>query len=450
MKLKAPSPKLLLMLLTCLSLNYSANAQLAGTFTEVFNEILGQGGALQLSPGEHGSHYVMAAESAAANLSPVLNLLIANNISSFPLSSTAAGFSHDFSSGRPVKIRESLGPIFAETGRTLGKGKINFGVNHTILNPNRFRGLKTEDMTFFFSHLDVGEPGLGDSANESDVLGVALGLNLNAGITAIYFTAGLTEDLDVSVALPLINLKMEGNMVATMNSFTFIHEKVANHHFGQDPSNPVLSQVFSYQGNAAGIGDLAVRAKYGFLKNTNVQAAIMGDVRLPTGDTSNFLGTGHLNARLVGIVSGKVGDFSPHLNIGYDYRDDENDSDEFEFALGFDQKLAPGFTFALDLLGEFDLQDPTAFSVFSDTKTIVDRIKDVPGDEGTVVATRTRQIINSNVPVDIDDHILSLAAGFRIAPSDQFQILGNVLVPLNDGGLRSDVVGTFGVSFSLN
>ncbi len=450
MKFNVLKPVLLPMVLLCLLTTETVNAQLNNIFQNEFELILSPDrGAISTSPGMHGNHFQDAAMEAATNLSPVLERLIAGNISSFPLSSTAAGFSFDFSSGQPVSVSESLGPIFAETGRTLGKGKINFGINHTIANPTRFRGIKTEDIAFAFTHVDVSPNEgtiLGASPNESDVLDVTLGLDLSVGITALYFTAGITDNLDISVALPLINLTVEGEITAVVNSFTWANLGVANHRFGGTDTDPELTYSNRYSRNAASIGDLAVRAKYNLAKGSGVNAAVMADVRIPTGDDANFLGTGDLNARFVGIISGKTGDFSPHLNLGYDYRGADLDSDELEFALGFDQKLAPGFTFALDILGEIDLNDDEALQLFPGVIPIEDRIKDA---DGNVVGTNLREIPRSNVPEDISDDVLNIAAGIRIAPSERLQILGNLLVPINNGGLRPDFAATFGISLSL-
>lgn len=399
----------------------------------------------------HAKHFKDASIEATTDITPALNSLIAGNVSSFPLSSTSVGVSFDFSTGQPVSIVESLGPIFAETGRTLGKGKINAGINYTHLGLSTFRGLKAEDMRFTFTHEDVGVQGLGDNPNESDILNIQLGLDVDASIFAFFATMGVTEKLDIGVAVPMVNIDMKGDAIATINSFTFANLGKANHMFiGGDTLRPILGETFDYNETASGIGDLTVRLKYSFLSGAGANLAALLDVRLPTGDETDFLGTGETNVRLVGILSKKFGDFTPHLNLGYDYRGAELDSDEFEFAAGFDQKLLSGLTFALDILGEVNLNEEETISLFPGEITITDQIENngKPGEYKRTVSKSNIPHFDKNDNL-IRDNIFNAALGLRYAPSERVILLGNILVPLNDGGLRSDVAATFGLAVSI-
>ena len=434
-------------------------AQLNKVFeAEVFNAILGDKGALTRVPvivngmeiANHGDHFQPAAEAANNVLVPALNNLIANNVSSFPLSSTSVGVSFDFSTGQPVSITEGLGPILAERGRTLGKNKINFGVNYSHLGLSRFRGKRTEDIMFTFPHQDVREEGLGETTTESDVMDIFLDLNVDANIFAFYATIGLAKNFDVSIALPVLNISLGGDARAVIRSFTHAHEGAADHHFGElgeEVNNPTLEHTESYEGSAFGIGDLALRLKYAFLQGKGVGLAALLDARLPTGKTEDFLGTGKANIRLMGIVSKNFGDFTPHLNLGYDYRRADFDSDELEFAAGFDHKITRGFTFAIDILGEIDLKQEEAlsFEYSEEPITITDRVETPTGEPGTLIRT----IEQTNIPSRLDDNVFNAAIGMRYAPAENIILLGNILLPLNDGGLRSNIAYTLGFAVSL-
>jgi len=429
------------------------DAQIEAEFKNLVDKFLREdiSGPDALDSNNHGEHFIPAADKAQVSLVDALNRLVASNISSFPLNSTTAGVSFDFSTGQPVSIRESLGPIFAETGKTLGKGKMNFGFNYTLLNFSKLRGLDTREINFNFYHQDVVEDGnvLGDSPNESDVMNVNLDLNLDANIFVFYLTAGITENLDISVALPLVSLTLSGNPTATFSSFTLASGGTANHNFGfeEDGVSPILTSSYTYDKRPiTGIGDVAVRLKYSFLQEGLNFGALL-DARLPTGSKENSLGTGETNIRLLALFSKKINDFTPHLNVGYDYRGDEFDSNEFEFALGFDQKITSGLTFAFDVLGEIDTDVSDALTTTSNTTTITD-FNPRRYLEGEKQWESTRILSDSNIP-DIKDHIINAAFGLRFAPSDRLQVLGNILVPLNDGGLRPDFAMTFGLSLSL-
>jgi hypothetical protein len=422
-------------------LSANAYAQLNRVFGDVFSGFLKSGFA-RGSPGQHGLHFLKADTLARGQLSLALNSLVASNVSSFPLSSTAAGVTFDFSTGQPVSIAKSLGPIFAETAATLGRGKVNLGYNYTYLNLSRFRGLPTRDIRFTFTHEDVGNSGvLGDNINESDLVDIFLDLDVSASVFAFFATAGVTNNLDVGVAVPIANISLSGNARAVVNSFTFARNDSANHHFGTDNHNPQLTETIRYNKSTAGLGDIAVRLKYGFLRGTDIDLAVLLDVRVPTGDDKDFLGMGKSNLRFSWILSKKIGDFTPHLNLGYDRRSAGLDSDELEVALGFDQKVALGVTFAAEFLSEFDLNRDEAITLLPGSVTIIDQ----PAPQ----SRHTRIVDLSNVPERSNDHTMNAALGFRIAPSEHLLMLGNVLLPLNDGGLRSSVAPTLGVAVSF-
>lgn len=432
---------ILLSLLSVLLSTSDADAQLNQVFGKIFDEFLKTGFA-RGSPGQHGQHFLKADTVAREELSRALNSLVAGNVSSFPLSATAAGVTFDFSTGLPVSIAKSLGPIFAETATTLGKGKVNLGYNFTYLSLSKFRGLPTRDIRFTFTHEDVGNSGvLGDNVNESDLVDIFLDLDVSASVFAFFATAGVTNNLDIGVAVPVANISLSGNARAVVNSFTFARNDSANHHFGGNNKNPKLTENVRYNESAAGLGDIAVRLKYGFLRGADIDLAALLDVRIPTGNEQNFLGLGKSNVRLSWIMSKKIKDFTPHLNLGYDRRVADLDSDELELALGFDQKIAAGVTFAAEFLGEFDLKRDEAITLFPGAVTIVDQ----PAPQSRYV----RQVDLSNVPDRSNDHALNAALGFRIAPSEHVLLLGNMLVSLNDGGLRSNVAPTLGVAVNF-
>lgn len=419
-------------------------AQLNTQFNKVFSEILDA--RLRRSVGVHGTHFLEAADEANRLLTPALNSLIVSNISSFPLSSTIPAVTFDFSTGVPVPVTESLGPIFSETAETIGKGRMGVGFNYSFLDLSRVRGLPTEDMRFGFTHQDTNNDTTigGFNPTENDVIDVVMGMNLHASIFALYATYGVTGDLDVGVAIPFINVNLNGTADATINSYTYARLQEAFHYFGGDSLNPVLETKVPYDASATGLGDIAVRLKYSFARGKGLDVAALADVRLPTGKEENFLGTGKTDFRVLGIVSKKFSDFIPHLNLGYEKRSANFQSDRIDFRAGFDEKVLSGLTFSLDVLGTVDLNSDKAIKLFPGTRTVVDQVIDP--NTGNVLGRSPRQIDLSNVPERNDDNMYSLSAGFKYAPSEKVVVLANVLVPLNNGGLRASVAPTVGVS----
>ena len=421
-----------------------AYAQLNSQFGDILKEILDV--RLRRSIGVHGTHFLLSAAEANQQLTPALNSLISSNIASFPLSSTAAAVSFDFSSGAPVSVLESLGPIFSEDAETIGKGRVSLGVNYSYLDLSRFRGLATEDMRFTFTHQDItGDSTLGDNPTEDDYINLVMGMQLKVSLFVIYGSIGITDNLEVGVALPITNVSLSGDAVATINSFTFSHLGAAYHQFGQDSLHPVLVTHVPYSQAATGLGDIALRIKYAFPRGHGLDFAALGDVRLPTGKTDDYMGTGQTSFRVLGIISKKFSDFTPHLNLGYEYRSAEFESSRMEFRLGFDDKMLSGFTFVCDFLGTVDLQTSKAIHLFPGTKTITENVFTPSFGTGSYM----QKIDLSNIPDRSNDNTFSLSVGFKYAPSDRVIVIGNVIAPLNDGGLRADIAPTIGLNMSF-
>ncbi len=246
----------------------------------------------------------------------------------------------------------------------------------------------------------------------------------------------------VSLALPVINVNLAGDARGVVQSFTFIiPDSSSQHQFGDDDLHPEFDKTVRYSESATGLGDLALRFKYNMLRSDRMQMAGLLDMRLPTGDEQNFLGNGKPNTRISWIMSNKAGQGTTHFNIGYERRGAELDSDELEIALGFDQLLLPGLTIAGDFVGEIDLNTDEAIELLPGYRKITDQ----PGDG----ASRVRDIDLSNIPERDNDNTFDLSLGMRVAASEQFSLLGNILVPLNEGGLRSTLTATIGVSVIL-
>jgi hypothetical protein len=421
----------------------NAVAQLDTVFGGIWKDILDAGFGQAGNPGEHGNHFRPAAGEADTLLTPALNALISSNISSFPLSSTSAGLTFDFSSGTAEVITESSGPILAETARTLGRGKLNLGFNYSYLSMARFRGLDIEDIRFTFPHQPVSDGEFGESPNENDTVDLTLNGDLNASIFAMYATFGLTNSIDIGVAIPFINISMRGIAEARVNSYTFASLDSANHYFGGDPRNPVLVKESPYDETASGIGDIAVRLKANFAKNQSVDVTGLLDIRLPTGSEEDFLGTGDANIRAMAIFSKKMSGFTPHLNLGFERRGATLDSDELEFAAGFEHQLVRGLTFAADLLGEVDVSGDEKIALYPDSQN------------QTVIANTPlggqiiREIDRSNIPDADNDNAYNMAFGFKYSSSQSLLLIGNLLIPLNDAGLRSGIVPTVGLAFNF-
>jgi hypothetical protein len=420
------------------------NTGVAQTLEEQISNIFRDVLELQLagSPGSHGDHFIPARVNASEAVISTLNNFIGSSVSSFPLSSTAAGLTFDFSSGRPVSTSTSFGPIFSERSQTIGEGLFNMGFNFTAINYTKIRGVNTEDLKLAFTHQNVGSGAnaiLGSPAFEFDYIDFFPRMDINSSIFAFYFTYGITDELDASVAVPFVNVHIKSDPFARINSYTYLSTGQAAHQFGSDTTLPVLSKEFaSLDDDATGIGDIAIRLKYNFLKNATVDMASVLEYRMATGDEKNFLGSGNDRFKLSVIASKIMGDFAPHLNVSYELRNSSSQRDRLGLFVGYDQKITETFTLALDFLGEFELGEQSKDLTFPDPLTIT-----------RLDSTYSLVVEPTNLPDFKADHLLNGAVGFKFNPRKSLMIIGNIFFPLNDGGLRSKFIPTLGAEFNF-
>lgn len=372
--------------------------------------------------GQHQTHYLNAAQLASADLVSFITNSINASVGRLPISATSSGTTFSFVDGAPVQNTTSAGPIFAERGTTLGRGRLLVGANTTRLAFTRLRGVDTKEIDINLSHEDVGEPGMGDSPFESDIIGIKIDMGLTLQASTIFATYGLTDRVDVSFAVPFVQSSLDAT---AMGSITNITGSVTGaHYFGTENTYEATSKV---DGSAAGIGDIAARVKANLYSANDRAMAVLAEARLPTGDEASFHGSGSTTLNALFIGSARYGAFSPHANLGFSLRTGDGQNNAMLATFGFDQLLSPAVTLAIDVLSEFQ----------------------AGGDEGKlpqsiVFANPAGRVVRgTNIPNTKDNPVaLSLGGRFLVAG---YTLVANGLIPVKSGGLQSSLAWTLGV-----
>jgi len=388
----------------------------------------------------HGTHFIPSAVEGNGTLISFLTSAIATNITNIPFSATSSGRTYRFVNGVPVATSTSPGPIFAERGQTLGKGRVLFGTAVNVFNFKSVRGVSLSDIQLNFTHENVDFPGCDSIAGgdcslygiptlENDYIQLDLDMNVNVRSTLFVLTYGLFDWVDVGVVLPIVTTSLRGSSAAQVVPFG---GPQATHFFAGTPTNPDLSATRSVDGSATGLGDLAARLKIRLAQSDRTAFAILADGRFATGSDADLLGSGHTSVRGLGIVSAQFGRFSPHANVGYVYRTGDLENDAVLATAGFDHVMADWVTVAVDVISEFQV---------GDTKlTVPDPVNiDVPF---------RRTITPTNIPNRRDD-LISGSFGFKFVTPSGLTIVANSLWPLNSGGLRASVAWTAGLEYSF-
>jgi hypothetical protein len=374
------------------------------------------------------------ANATARELTLYLQGAIALGIATVPAPSAGSGETFRLSAlGVPVRNEEtSLGPILAERALTLGGGNYLLGANVTYLRFDDLRGVSLRDLRFNVLQRDLppSGPPLGDPAIERTYLSVSTRVAFESRVANVFFTAGLTDRLDVSVMVPVVQATLSGFSDAEI-VLGEGEDPAAGFSFGGPTEDPKLKErAVLPRLEATGMGDTSLRGKMRLTDTEDrLGLALLTDVRIPTGKDEDFLGSGGWWIQGLGIASMRpFSGFSPHLNLGGVFRSGDGERNALLGAIGFDHRSTRRLTLAGDLLVQLPLGDNPL-----KREEIV--IRDAQGGLTTVPT--------SNLPT-LDDRQLDGSVGFKLQVW-KLAVVGNAIVPLNDGGLRSDVLLTMGL-----
>lgn len=351
------------------------------------------------------------AASAGALTGFFVNWMTADAASA-PLASSGGGRTFQFVAGVPVESQPAPGPIFGERATTLGRGVVLAGVDYTSVHFTRLRGVPMGDV-----RLSLAGSGA-QGAAAADALDVNLSLGYDMTVTALYATAGVSNRVDVGVVVPVVQARLSGQSTAQIVGGA--SAGAASAVIGGTPAAPVLSSRQVIGGRATGIGDVALRAKVNLVDRPAGGVGLLGDVRLPTGDAANLLGSGTVAARLLAVASGRFGGVTPYVNAGYLHFGDRTINDAFLGTAGVDTDLAPWATVELGLVG----QRHAGASAYQ-----------LPAGSSSVPL--------ANIPV-IRDDALSTSLGAKLGVAGA-RVTLNVLAPISRGGPRPDVAYTAGI-----
>jgi hypothetical protein len=390
---------------------------------------------------DRGGHFTAAARASNGTLIDFIENAIAKNISNTPFSSTNSAFSLAFVDGNPVLSRQPPGPIFAERGQTLGKGRVLAATSLNVFKFKQLRGVSMDRLRLNFTHVNVDFAGCdslaggdctryGVPAFENEFMQVDLDLDLQVSTLAFVLAYGLMDRVDIGVSVPIVFTSLRGSSRAQVIPFG---GATAAHFFEGTPTDPqLISDPRFVEGSASGIGDVAARLKIGVSHSTSAQLSVAAEARFATGSKADLLGSGHFAFRAFGILSSTFEGFSPHANIGYFYRSGEGQNDAVLATLGFDQALAPWATLALDVVSRFQIGASSL---------------ELP--RPAVIEEPFGRVIEATTIPDIRDDLIDGSVGFKFVTPSGVTIVLNSLWPLNRGGLRANVVFTTGLEYTF-
>jgi hypothetical protein len=371
---------------------------------------------------------------------------LANQVGALP-NPSSGGFTYTFSPTLGVFTRttDSFGPIFSERGETTGQGKITLTASY-----NRHTFDSIDGVSLRSGDLKQQVIGFFPDRRRVNILNVRE--EIDADVFTLGGLYGVTDRLDVGIIVPILRVKLKERVTreAFIDCFLtgpIVLDRCPIRSTGRD------DRFLPNERESTGLGDIVLRAKYqawewpdilggritlGGLLEVKAPTGSDGDrealgnpriiTQTPTGridDAQVTLGdpprgTGIFRVKPLLIASGSWGGFSPHINVGAELGETDGITNDLVFAVGADiTTLADRVTIAIDVLGRH------AFKV--------DRPKITP--TGPVGEANPDQFTGS--------------FGVKINPIATVLVFFNLLVPLNETGVRDNLTPTVGVEWSF-
>ncbi|HEY6614964.1 MAG TPA: transporter [Vicinamibacterales bacterium] len=407
--------------------------------SRIFTELYGPDGLVvnslaSLAGGvSHSAHFNSGFESEFSQFGTALT----GQIVSLPLPAPASGFTYQFDPGLGVFTRStsSFGPILAERADTIGARRVSIGFAYQRLAFDSIENIDLQSVPAVFTHDNAELRG-----GREDVITTVNSIDSEVSRSAAFITYGVTNDLDVSIAVPYITTDIVVTSDATVRR---IGTTIPEIHFFRAVDDSIGDRrIYTAFGHASGIGDITIRMKQAIKKSPRNGIALGLDLRLPTGDENNLLGTGAPAVQPFAAWSATYGTFAPHINLGYQWNGSSTLAGDIEagvsedlpdvavYALGAVVAVHPRVTLALDVLGRYIIDSPRV------------RLEDFVALDG--------HSVYPNIAFDTGSiNELSSAVGLKINVAGRLLLNTNLLMRLNSEGLRDKISPLVGVEYAF-
>jgi hypothetical protein len=355
----------------------------------------------------------------------IFSQLVISEVATFPIGSSAGGFTWVFDSNLRVPVRRSrsFGSMFAERPLTTGKSRLNVAVAFQRTRFDAIAGQLLSDLKFTTSNsgFDCSPslcPGFAAGGTQTVTSGSQIELiSERAVISASY---GVSSRVDIGLVVPVARTSVSG--VRTYSNV-----------FNGRPTSPghLNPSASSVRGSSVGIGDVIARIKIAAVSMNTFDLAVDVDARLPTGTPSHLSGTGKAQVKPGILLSASVGSMSPHVNLGYTLGGNgltfdaqhqlvsAEASPEFNYTVGVDAAVTDTLTVAADMIGR-SLTDSAEIGYT--THSFGSSTSSASFTEFTLTPGQV--------------NLLLAAVGAKVYVGGQWLLSATVLFPLNDAGVK--------------
>ena len=443
-----------------------------------------------------------------------------------PLASPSSGFilTYDPSLKTFVASDDSLGPILGERAGTVGRHRLFVGFSYQFFDFDKIDSVSLRNFPDVLTHTDdsndnspsnapgsvkcsINGPSAGNlngCAFVRDIISTSNSINLRVNQYTSYVTFGLTNRIDLSLVIPIANVRMALSSqdtvilgtnglitpIPTSPDATGLNQQTNPptapftngqpyffHLFkncpntsppsgaaGLDPTclnHTFPDPAFTGSGSnpkesASGIGDVVARVKWNAWQGERAGFAAGLDVRFPTGDALNYLGSGSYGIKPFAVFSYRAR-ISPHVLVGYEWNTDSVTAgdlvtggkgtvpNDFVYSAGADARVTRWLTGAFDIVGQ---------RVFG-TETVSVAPQQFLANCGACIANPAPTTVTMNTLFTHPNSSYSVtnaSMGVKVRPFPKVSKLvftANVLVRLDEGGLGSKAAPLVGVGYTF-
>jgi hypothetical protein len=324
-------------------------------------------------------------------------------LATIPITTSSGGFSFRFNPalGTAERVTQSFGPFFVDRATTAGRGQASFSITYR-----------------YSSYDSLGDQSLTDGSlvttankfrDESEPFDIdTLSLTIRSSTMTMFGNFGVTDRIDLGVAVPFVHLSMSGERFNTYRGTPFLEARGS--------------------GETTGLADIAVRSKLHIVRSENAQMAADLELRLPTGAEEDLRGAGRTSFKGSVIASTGSGPVEAHANGSLAFGGISK-----EVGLGGALTVAPSGRLTLSaeaVLRRIEaLSSIHAVSQPNPSITGMDTIRLLPSGDSTTTAT--------------------VVGGFRWNITGTWLLNGYVTVPVTRGGLNARPIPALALDYSF-
>lgn len=338
---------------------------------------------------------------AAAATRDTIATFVTQELTTLPVSSSSGGFAYRIDSGLGAVIRasDSFGAFYTERSLTAGRHRASFGIGFQSTLYNTIDGQDLRDGTLVSTAA---------SLNGQQFDAETVTLRIRTDVTTLVGNYGLTDRLDVGLAIPIVHVGLEGERVDTYRGQSFFQA--------------------TGSASASGLGDVIARLKYSLLGSGASGVSVGLETRIPTGDEDNLLGAGDFSFAPRFISSFESRMFGFHGELSYSLNTDTN-------TFGYGAAVTVAATPRVTVIGELFGRRYDGLGGLTTTTAAHPRLAGVATTRLTGVEETTDRLL--------------LISGVKWNVTGTWLITANVLKPLTESGLNAGWVPTVAFDYSF-